>query len=146
MRAVVQRVRQAQVTVDGKTIARIAKGLVVLLGVAKGDSSEDATYLAGKIAGLRIFEDEQGKMNRSLEEAGGVVLVVSQFTLLGNCRKGRRPSFEQAAPLEQAETLYQEFIEQLKGQGVETVQGKFQAHMLVQIYNDGPVTLILETK
>jgi len=146
MKAIVQRVRQAQVTVDGKTIARIAKGLVVLLGVAKGDSSAEAAYLANKIAGLRIFEDEQGKMNRSLEEAGGAVLVVSQFTLLGNCRKGRRPSFEQAAPPEQAETLYREFIEQLKGQGVETAQGKFQAQMLVQIYNDGPVTLILESK
>ncbi len=146
MKAVVQRVEQAAVKVGGETIARIAKGVVVLLGVAKGDSSEDAAYLANKIAGLRIFEDEQGKMNRSLGEVGGAVLVVSQFTLLGNCRKGRRPSFEQAAPPEQAETLYHEFIERLKTLGVKTVQGKFQAHMLVQIYNDGPVTLILESK
>ena len=146
MIVVVQRVQQAQVTVDEQSIAKIGKGLVVLLGVAKGDTSEDVTYLAKKIVDLRVFEDEQRKMNCSLAQVGGAILVVSQFTLLGNCRKGRRPSFEQAASPEQAKELYQEFVECLKNRGVETVQGKFQAHMLVQIYNDGPVTLILNSK
>ncbi len=146
MRAVVQRVRRAGVTVNEGAIARIKQGLVILLGVKKGDVSDDVTYLASKIAGLRIFEDEQGKMNRSVEETGGAVLVVSQFTLLGNCRKGRRPSFEQAAPPDLARRLYHEFIECLQRKGIETLQGKFQARMLVEIHNDGPVTLILESK
>lgn len=146
MYAVVQRVQQAKVQVKAKTIAQIGEGLVVLLGVARGDTSKDVVYLANKIAGLRIFEDNQGKMNRSVEEVGGAVLVVSQFTLLGNCRKGRRPSFVNAAPPEQANAYYLEFIEQLKTKGIKTVQGKFQAHMLVQIYNDGPVTLIIESQ
>jgi D-tyrosyl-tRNA(Tyr) deacylase len=146
MRAVVQRVSQASVTVDGTVVASIAKGFLVLLGVAQTDSTEDAHYLAGKVAGLRVFEDEAGKMNRALSEVGGEVLVISQFTLLGDCRKGRRPSFTEAASPEQAETLYQAFVEELRRGAIPVNTGRFQAHMHVNLTNDGPVTLLLDSR
>ncbi|MBI5789204.1 MAG: D-tyrosyl-tRNA(Tyr) deacylase [Candidatus Schekmanbacteria bacterium] len=146
MRAVIQRVSRAQVSVDGEVIGKIGQGLVVLLGVAKGDNAKDAEYLANKIIGLRIFEDVQGKMNCSLGEIGGAVLVVSQFTLLGDCRKGRRPGFDQAASPEEANLLYQEFIAILKKRQIPTACGKFQAHMSIEIHNDGPVTFVVDSK
>ena len=145
MRAVVQRVAEASVSVKGEVVGRIDRGLLVLLGVAHPDQSRDAEYLAGKIVGLRVFEDESGKMNRSVLEAGGGVLVVSQFTLLGDCRKGRRPSFGQAAPPEQANRLYLEFADRVAALGAPTAKGVFGAMMMVHLINDGPVTLILES-
>ncbi|RDV82317.1 D-aminoacyl-tRNA deacylase [Ammonifex thiophilus] len=144
MRALVQRVARGAVWVEGKKIASIGRGLVVLLGIKKGDTPNDARYLAEKVAHLRIFEDEEGKLNLSLKEVGGEALVVSQFTLYGDCRRGRRPSFSEAAPAEEAEPLYRAFLAALREQGVPVAEGKFQAHMLVEIYNDGPVTLLLE--
>jgi len=146
MRAVVQRVSRAQVTVDGDTAGRIDRGLLVLLGVAADDTQDDVIYLAGKVAGLRIFEDDDGKMNRSVQDAGGAVLVVSQFTLLGDCRKGRRPSFVHAAPPETAEALYRSFVAELQGQGLPVETGRFQVHMDVELVNDGPVTLLLDSR
>ncbi len=146
MRAVVQRVSRATVTVAGEIAGAIDSGLLVLLGVAEGDTQEDANYLAAKITGLRIFEDDAGKMNRSLAEAGGRMLVVSQFTLLGDCRKGRRPSFIAAARPEKAVELYRAFVAEARGQGVEVETGRFQEHMEVELVNDGPVTLILDTR
>jgi D-tyrosyl-tRNA(Tyr) deacylase len=146
MRAVVQRVSQASVTVDGSVVASIGTGFLVLLGVAQSDSPEDARYLAGKVAGLRIFEDEAGKMNRALSEVGGEVLVISQFTLLGDCRKGRRPSFTEAAAPEQAEALYQAFVEELRRGAIPVRTGRFQTHMHVNLTNDGPVTLLLDSR
>jgi len=145
VRAVVQRVSHASVAVDGAVVASIGKGVLVLLGVARTDSPEDARYLAGKVAGLRIFEDEAGKMNRALSDVGGEVLVISQFTLLGDCRKGRRPSFTEAAPPQLAETLYEAFAEELRGSGVPVSTGRFQAHMQVSLTNDGPVTVLLDS-
>ncbi|NNG01677.1 MAG: D-tyrosyl-tRNA(Tyr) deacylase [Desulfobacteraceae bacterium] len=145
MNAVVQRVTQSTVLVDGETIGSIEKGVLVLLGVSKTDSEKEAAYLAGKIANLRIFEDDDGKMNRSLLDINGSILVVSQFTLLGDCRKGRRPSFISAAPPEQARELYEYFIRQCKHEGLDTQTGRFQAMMQVSLVNDGPVTLILES-
>ena len=145
MRAVVQRVSQASVAVDGAVVASIGKGFLVLLGVAQTDSTEDARYLAGKVAGLRIFEDEAGKMNRALCDVGGEVLVISQFTLLGDCRKGRRPSFTEAAPPQLAEALYQAFVEELRRSAIPVSTGRFQAHMHVSLTNDGPVTLLLDS-
>jgi D-tyrosyl-tRNA(Tyr) deacylase len=145
VRAVVQRVSSASVEVDGKTVASIGRGLLVLLGVAQGDGERQAEWLADKIAGLRIFEDEAGKMNLSVEDVGGSVLVVSQFTLLGDCRKGRRPSFSDAAPPEEADRLYQRFVERARGAGLRVETGVFQARMDVRMVNDGPVTLILDT-
>ncbi len=145
MRAVVQRVTQAKVEVDGAVTGEIGAGMLVLLGVAKPDTAADADFLAEKIAGLRIFSDDAGKMNRSLIETGGAMLAVSQFTLYGDCRKGRRPSFDLAAPAEQARALYEHFVAASRGAGVRVETGIFQAHMAVSLVNDGPVTLILES-
>lgn len=146
MIAVIQRVTESEVRVDDQTIGRIGPGLLVLLGVSRADEEKDADYLADKIAHLRIFEDDDGKMNRSLVDTGGEMLIVSQFTLLGNCRKGRRPSFVQAAPPEKAERLYDYFVYQVRLKGVSVATGQFQAKMAVSLVNDGPVTLILESK
>ena len=132
--------------VDGRTVASIGRGLLVLLGVAQGDGERQAEWLADKIAGLRIFEDEAGKMNLSVQDVGGSALVVSQFTLLGDCRKGRRPSFSDAAPPEEADRLYQRFVERARGAGLRVETGVFQAHMGVHLVNDGPVTLVLDTE
>lgn len=132
--------------VDGKTVASIGRGLLVLLGVAQGDGERQAEWLADKIAGLRIFEDEAGKMNLSVQDVGGSALVVSQFTLLGDCRKGRRPSFTEAAPPEEADRLYQKFAERVRAGGLRVETGVFQAHMGVHSVNDGPVTLVLDTE
>ncbi len=146
MRAVVQRVSRASVTVAGQTVGAIEQGLMVLLGVARGDTAGDAAYLAEKTAGLRIFEDHDGKMNRSLEELGGSILVVSQFTLLGDCRKGRRPGFTEAAPPELAEALYKTYVDVLRNRGLTVATGVFQADMQVALVNDGPVTLMLDSR
>lgn len=146
MRAVVQRVKSSSVTVDGRVVAEIGDGLLVLLGVAKPDKSDDADYLAEKIVNLRIFEDEDGKLNRSVLSTGGQMLVVSQFTLLGNCNKGRRPSFVHAAGQDQAVKLYERFIEKVREKGVSVKTGRFRATMEVGLINDGPVTLIVESK
>ncbi len=146
MRAVVQRVSEAWVEVSGQEIARIGRGLLLLIGVGQGDTEEEARYLANKIANLRIFEDEEGKLNRSVGEISGSALVVSNFTLYGDCRKGRRPSFTDAAPPEIAEKLYQRFCEFLMEEGVPVQTGVFQAHMHVGLVNDGPVTLLLDSK
>ena len=146
MRAVVQRVDWARVSVGGEIAGAIDRGFLVLLGVAEGDTRDDALYLAQKIAGLRVFEDAAGKMNLGLSEVGGKMLVVSQFTLLGDCRKGRRPSFDQAARPEAARELYQAFVAAVEEQGIETATGRFQEHMLVELANDGPVTLLLDTR
>jgi D-tyrosyl-tRNA(Tyr) deacylase len=145
MRAVVQRVSRAQVTVDHNVTGTIGVGLLILLGVTHGDSSSDADYLVDKIIHLRVFADEAGKMNRSLIDVGGSLLVVSQFTLYGDCRKGRRPGFDAVAPAETARALYEYFVETACRRGVPVQTGVFQAHMDVELVNDGPVTLILET-
>jgi len=145
MRAVVQRVKESHVTVADEIVARIGHGLLVLLGVAKGDTNKDAAYLANKISHLRIFEDDQGKMNRSLLETGGNMLVVSQFTLLGDCRKGRRPSFIQAARPEDADHLYESFTELVRDMGIDVKTGRFRTMMAVSLINDGPVTIIIES-
>lgn len=144
MRAVVQRVSSARVEVAGKIAGSVGKGLLVLLGVAQGDTDRQAEWLAEKIAGLRIFEDEAGKMNLSLLDVGGAALVVSQFTLLADCRRGRRPSFTDAAPPEEADRLYQVFVAKLRSAGLPVETGVFQAHMDVHLVNDGPVTLVLD--
>lgn len=145
MRACVQRVTQASVTVDNEIIGQIDRGLLVLLGVCGDDKDDDARQLADKICALRIFEDEQDKMNRSLEDTRGAMLVVSQFTLYGDCRKGRRPSFTQAAPPELAEQLYETFVAGVGMRGIKVETGKFRAHMDVALINDGPVTLLLDS-
>ncbi len=145
MRAVVQRVREARVEVDGALTGSIGRGLLVLLGIAREDTPADADYLAEKIAGLRIFPDQQGKMNRSVQDSGGAVLVVSQFTLYGDTRKGRRPSFDRAAPPEQARALYEYFLQALRARGVTVETGVFQAMMQVHLINDGPVTILCES-
>ncbi len=144
MRALIQRVSKAQVVVEGRQVASIGQGLVILLGVGHGDGEEQARWLAEKIAHLRIFEDEDGKMNRSLLDVHGETIVVSQFTLFADARKGRRPSFTAAAPPEIAAPLVERFADWLRAQGVPTQTGVFGAHMLVEIHNDGPVTLWLE--
>jgi D-aminoacyl-tRNA deacylase len=144
VKAVVQRVSSARVDVGAETVGEIGPGLVVLLGVAKGDGESDAVWMADKIASLRIFEDDEGKMNRSVLEMGGSLLAVSQFTLLGDSRKGRRPSFVDAAPPDEAKDLYQRFVARAKELGVATETGRFQAHMAVHLVNDGPVTILLE--
>jgi D-tyrosyl-tRNA(Tyr) deacylase len=145
MKAVVQRVSKAAVTVDGEVVGAIDRGVVILLGVTHGDGEEETRWLASKIAGLRIYEDAQGKMNLGLRDVDGEALVVSQFTLYGDCRKGRRPSFTHAARPEVAEPLCERFIELLREAGVGRVEsGVFGAHMMVEIHNDGPVTLIIE--
>ena len=146
MRAVLQRVSRARVLVDGETAGEIGKGLCVLLGVGIDDEEKDAVWLAEKLVNLRVFEDEAGKLNDSLLDVGGGMLVVSQFTLFGDARKGRRPSFTEAASLEKGRRLYEYFVEQVKSRRVETACGVFQAHMSVEIANDGPVTLILDTR
>ena len=145
MRAVVQRVASASVTVNGKLISEIGKGLLIFHGVAHEDTTADLNYLANKVANLRIFEDEEGRMNRSLLEIGGEALVVSQFTLYGDCRKGRRPSFIDAAPPDKAEALYQQFIKSLSSKGISVKAGIFQAMMGVELVNDGPVTILLDS-
>ena len=146
MRACVQRVRQAHVTVGDEVVGRIGPGLLVLLGVAAGDEEADARQLAEKIVSLRIFDDEAGKMNRSLADAGGAMLVVSQFTLLGDCRKGRRPSFDAAAPPDLARSLYESFVARVREQGIEVATGRFREMMQVELTNDGPVTLLLDSR
>jgi D-tyrosyl-tRNA(Tyr) deacylase len=145
MRAVVQRVTGARVEVDAAVVGEIDAGLLVLLGIAKTDGTADAEFLADKILNLRIFSDEAGKMNRSLRDTGGALLVVSQFTLYGDCRKGRRPSFDVAAPGEQARGLYEHFVAAARRSGVRVETGVFQAHMAVSLTNDGPVTLLVES-
>jgi D-tyrosyl-tRNA(Tyr) deacylase len=145
MIAVVQRVSEAEVTVDGETVGAIGPGLAVLLGVAVEDGEPEAVFLADKIVNLRIFEDDAGKMNRSLLDAGGSLLVVSQFTLLGDCRKGRRPSFVRAAPPEKARALYRLFADRVSRKGVSVATGRFRAMMDVRLVNAGPVTLVLES-
>jgi D-aminoacyl-tRNA deacylase len=146
VRAVVQRVTQARVEVAGQTVGAIGKGFLVLLGVANGDTPADAAYLAEKTAGLRVFEDGDGKMNLALQEVGGAVLAVSQFTLLGDCRKGRRPGFTDAAPPELADRLYNEYVAVLRATGLEVATGVFRAEMQVHLSNDGPVTLLLDSR
>lgn len=146
MRAVVQRVREAQVEVDGRTAGDIGGGLLILLGVAKSDTREDAEYMADKLAGLRIFSDETGKMNLDVTQAGGSLLVVSQFTLYGDVRRGRRPGFERAAEPQQARVLYEYFVERIRARGVPVQTGVFQASMFVHLVNDGPVTIIVDSE
>ena len=146
MRAVVQRVKKSSVTANNEVIGRIGRGLLVLLGVAKGDTPSDADYLANKIVNLRIFEDDDAKMNRSLLSINGEMLVVSQFTLLGDCRKGRRPSFVAAAEPRMAAELYEKFVQQVRRLGLTVETGRFQAMMEVTLINDGPVTLVLESR
>jgi D-tyrosyl-tRNA(Tyr) deacylase len=146
MRAVLQRVSEARVRVNGKIVGEIGRGLLVLLGVGQGDGEADARFLAEKTAGLRIFEDAQGKMNLSVEETGGAVLVVSQFTLYGDCRQGRRPGFSAAAPPELADALYRQFVDGLQKRGLPVATGIFQAEMAVELVNDGPVTLLLDSR
>lgn len=146
MRVVIQRVSEASVTVDQQTVGAIGQGLMVLLGVAQGDTSQEAKALAEKTAGLRIFEDDAGKMNRSVEEIGGSLLVVSQFTLLGDCRKGRRPGFTDAAPPELADQLYEEYVAALRSRGINVATGVFRADMQVALVNDGPVTMLLDSR
>ena len=145
MRAVVQRVTRAKVTVDGYTTGEIGLGLLVLLGVGQRDSEADAIYLAEKICGLRIFEDEHGKMNRSVVDVGGSVLAVSQFTLYGDARRGKRPSFDDAAPPEAARRLYEFLIERIRAVGVQCETGRFQEMMQVELVNEGPVTILLDS-
>jgi D-tyrosyl-tRNA(Tyr) deacylase len=146
MRAVVQRVKESKVEVKGETVGAIGPGLLILLGVGNEDSEKDGTYLAEKIAHLRIFPDEEGRMNLSLMDTGGAALVVSQFTLWGDCRKGRRPSFAKAAGAEKANALYEHFIYLLEKKGLRVATGKFQEMMDVFLVNDGPVTLMLDSK
>ena len=145
MRAVVQRVRWAEVEVDGRIVGRIEQGALVLLGVHHADTEADARWLAQKLAHLRFFEDEAGKLNRSILDIGGAMLVVSNFTLHGDCRKGRRPSFAESAPYEHGETLYRQFCDYLRAEGVSVQTGVYGAEMQVRLQNDGPVTLIVET-
>jgi D-aminoacyl-tRNA deacylase len=146
MRAVVQRVNSASVSVDGNVTGEIGQGLLILLGVARDDEEKDAAYLADKIVNLRIFADDEGKMNRSLLETGGAMLAVSQFTLYSDTRKGRRPSFIEAAPPEKANALYEYFVGRARSFGVKVETGVFQAMMKVSLTNDGPVTILLDSK
>lgn len=146
MRAVVQRVKSARVEVRGKVVGEIGQGLLVFLGVEQGDTEKDADYLASKIAHLRVFSDDRDLMNLSLTETGGEAVVVSQFTLLGDCHKGRRPSFSRAAPPEGARLLYRSFVGLLRGRGVPVATGEFQEVMAVYLVNDGPVTLLLDSR
>ena len=146
MRAVVQRVSEARVEVDGQVVGAIDRGFLVLLGVAQGDTAADAAYLAEKTAGLRVFEDAAGKMNLALNDVGGAVLAVSQFTLLGDCRKGRRPGFTDAAAPELADRLYNDYVAALRATGLSVATGVFRAEMRVFLVNDGPVTLLLDSR
>lgn len=146
MRAVVQKVSSSKVTVDEEVVGQINQGLMVLLGVTHDDTSKDVDYMVDKITNLRIFEDAQGKMNLSLKDVNGEVLAVSQFTLYGDARRGRRPSFSDAARPEVANPLYEEFVQKVKNQGINVGTGKFGAHMMVDLTNDGPVTILLESR
>ena len=146
MKALVQRVSQASVTVDGEVVGRIGKGLVVLVGVAAEDTEKDVHYLADKVAQLRIFADAAGKFNISALDIGGEMLFISQFTLLADTRKGRRPSFIEAAPPQRAESLFNLFVERMRSTGLKVATGRFQQHMLVEIHNDGPVTIMLDSR
>jgi len=146
MRAVIQRVKSAAVYVDGRSAGEIGKGLLVLAGVGRGDEEKDASYMASKLPDLRIFEDASGKFNLSLKEVGGSMLVVSQFTLYGDCRKGRRPSFIDAAEPAEARSLYEQLVLKLKEQGIPVATGEFQAKMEVHLINDGPVTILLDSR
>jgi len=146
MKALIQRVSSASVSVDNKIVGRVGPGLVVFLGIARDDVEEDASYLANKIANLRIFASEAGELDLSALEIKGGILIVSQFTLLADSRKGRRPSFTEAAPPDEAKELYEFFIRQVRSTGLNVETGVFQEHMLVEIHNDGPVTLLLESK
>lgn len=146
MRAVVQRVRTARVVVDGSTVSEIGPGLVALIGVARDDGPDDVRYTAAKIVGLRIFEDEAGKMNRALADAGGDILAVSQFTLYGDCRKGRRPSFDQAAEAATGRVLFDAVVAEMRAAGARVSTGTFQAHMRLDLENDGPVTILLDSR
>ena len=146
MRAVVQRVSRAQVSVNGEITGEIGLGLLVLLGVGRDDTEADATYMAEKICGLRVFEDDQGKMNRSAQEVHGRVLAVSQFTLYGDVRRGKRPSFDAAAPPEEARQLYEFFVEQIRRAGLRCETGRFQEMMTVELVNEGPVTILLDSR
>jgi len=145
MKALVQRVSRASVSVDDKIVGKVGPGLVVFLGVAQGDSKEDASYLANKVVNLRIFADEASKFALSALETKGDILIISQFTLLADSRKGRRPSFTEAAPPDLAKELYELFVEQVRSTGLKVETGLFQEHMLVEIHNDGPVTILLES-
>jgi D-tyrosyl-tRNA(Tyr) deacylase len=146
MRAVIQRVKSAEVRVDGRVTGKIGKGLFILLGVRKGDGESDLSFLTSKIPELRIFEDDSGKFNLSLKEIGGEMLIVSQFTLYSDCRKGRRPSFTDAEDPTIAKSLYEQFISKLRGQGISVQTGEFQAKMEVHLINDGPVTILLDSR
>jgi D-tyrosyl-tRNA(Tyr) deacylase len=146
LKALVQRVRKASVSVGCEVVGKIGRGLVVLLGVARGDTEKDALYLADKIVNLRIFADEASKFNLSALEIEGEILIISQFTLLADTRKGRRPGFEEAAPPEQAETLVSFFVDRVRESRLKVETGKFQQHMLVEIHNDGPVTIAIDSK
>lgn len=145
MRAVVQRVDRAGVTVDGVSVGSVKRGLMVLLGVAEGDTEKDLAYMADKITGLRIFEDAAGKMNLSVKDVGGEILLVSQFTLCGDCRKGKRPSFDKAAKPDVANAYYEKLVEMCREQGIHVETGVFRAHMLVELVNNGPVTILLDS-
>lgn len=145
MRAVVQRVDRADVTVDGQVTGSVQKGLLVLLGVAEGDTEKDLQYMVDKVTGLRIFEDDADKMNLSVKDVGGELLVVSQFTLCGDVRKGKRPSFDKAAKPELANVYYERFVEMCRAQGLHVETGVFRAHMLVGLVNNGPVTILLDS-
>jgi D-tyrosyl-tRNA(Tyr) deacylase len=146
MRAVVQRTGWSEVSVNGECVGRATAGLTVLLGVGRADDDADVIYMAEKIANLRIFEDEAGKMNRSVLDVSGQILAISQFTLYGDCRKGRRPGFDQAAPAEQAKVLYEKFVEQLRAKRIVVACGQFQAEMKVTLENQGPVTLLIDSE
>lgn len=146
LRACIQRVSRAEVLVDGQSVGRIGRGLVTLLGVAVDDNEDDARQLAEKVSSLRLFDDDAGKMNLGLADVGGAMLVVSQFTLLGDCRKGRRPSFTNAAPPELAERLYEAFCALVRSAGIEVATGRFRRHMEVVLVNDGPVTLLVDSR
>ncbi len=145
MRAVVQRVTSARVTVDDRAVGSIRHGLLVLVGIARDDGGDAAAYLVDKIVGLRVFADADGRMNRSVREVDGGLLLVSQFTLYGDCRRGRRPSFDRAAAPDEARTLYEELVDRFRDRGVAVETGTFQAHMMVHSVNDGPVTILLDT-
>jgi len=146
MKAVIQRVTRASVEVEGRTVGTIGPGLLVLLGVAKGDGEADCRFMVDKVRGLRIFADEAGKMNRSLVDVGGAILLVSQFTLLGNTKSGRRPGFDDAAPPDEAKRWYEQVSSALKAQGTTVENGIFAAHMKVELVNDGPVTFLLDSR
>ena len=146
MRCVVQRVSRASVTVEGKITGLVEKGYMVLVGVEQGDAEQDVRYCADKVAGLRVFEDENGKMNRSVKDVGGAVLAVSQFTLLGDARHGRRPSFSNAARPEEANALYEAFCQALRAENIRVETGVFQTDMQVELVNDGPVTILLDSR